>query len=227
MRRLLGLAALALLTACGSGGPPPPDWKTDAADLVERYQKHALLGENKLAESYFSKAVAAAGGAGRVAETARLWLVRCATRRAMLIDDACPQYADLAAATTDPASDAYHRFLTLRWEDLDPALLPRHYGDMLRAPADRRHDLLGRIDDPLARLLASSLLVMRHEADAQTLSLAAETASERGWRQPLLGYLKLQETQAVTTGDAEALARLRLRIRLVEAQLLPESAAPP
>jgi hypothetical protein len=96
MKTLLLIASLTLLTACGSGGPPPPDWKIDAADLIGRYQKHALLGENSLAERYFQQAVAATGGAGRVAETARLWLVRCATRRAMLIDDACTDYADLA-----------------------------------------------------------------------------------------------------------------------------------
>ncbi|MBU1396371.1 MAG: hypothetical protein KKE84_09550, partial [Gammaproteobacteria bacterium] len=75
MKTLLALACLVALTAC-SGGPPPPDWKTDAADLIERYQKHALLGENTLAERYFQRAVGATGGAGRVAETARLWLVR-------------------------------------------------------------------------------------------------------------------------------------------------------
>ena len=116
MKILLVLAGLVLLTACGSGGPPPPDWKTDAADLIERYQKHALLGENILAERYFQQAVAATGGAGRVTETARLWLVRCATRRAMLIDDACAEYADLAGIAPNAADHAYYRFLTLRWE---------------------------------------------------------------------------------------------------------------
>jgi len=53
MKTLLVLAGLVLLTACGSGGPPTPDWKTDAADLIARYQKHALLGENTLARALF------------------------------------------------------------------------------------------------------------------------------------------------------------------------------
>ena len=136
MKTLLMLASLALLTACGSGGPPPPDWKNDAADLIERYQKHALLGENTLAERYFQQAVAATGGAGRVAETARLWLVRCATRRAMLIDDACAEYAELAGSAPNAADLAYYRFLTLHWEALDVALLPgQHRAVQLRDPA--------------------------------------------------------------------------------------------
>lgn len=215
---LLALAAL-LLAACGSGGPPPPDWKTDAADLVARYQKHALRGENTLAERYFQQAVAATGGAGRVAETARLWLLRCATRRAMLIDDPCAEYAGLASLQPVAADDAYYRFLTLRWDGVDPALLPAHHRDLLRAPAVQRSAALARIDDPLARLLDASLLVLRREADAATLDLATETASSQGWRQPLLTYLKLMQQQAIARGDAAGQARLARRIELVEASL--------
>jgi predicted small lipoprotein YifL len=223
MKPLLALACLVLLTACGSGGPPPPDWKTDAADLIERYQKHALLGENILAERYFQQAVAATGGAGRVAETARLWLVRCATRRAMLIDDTCSGYADLADIEPNAADQAYYQFVTLRWEVIDAGLLPSQHRDLVRAPAAKRHETLSRIVDPLARLLDASLLVMRQEADAATLALAAETASAQGWRQPLLTYLKLQEKQAADQGNVAEQARLARRIRLVERSLTPDN----
>ena len=221
MKTLLALAGLVMLAACGSGGPPPPDWKTDSADLIERYQQHALLGENTLAERYFQQAVAATGGAGRVAETARLWLVRCATRRAMLIDDACTEYAELAAVAPNSADQAYYQFVTLRWDVIDVAQLPAQHRDLVRATVDKRHETLSRIADPLARLLDASLLVMRQEADAATLALAAETASERGWRQPLLTYLKLQQKQAAAQGNAAELARLAQRIQLVERSLSP------
>jgi hypothetical protein len=220
MKTLFALAGVILLTACGSGGPPPPDWKTDSADLIERYQKHALLGENTLAERYFQQAVDATGGAGRMTETARLWLVRCATRRAMLIDDACADYAELAAVAPDAADQAYYRFLTLQWEGLDATLLPAQHRDLLRAPAGTRHVVPGRVGDPLARLLEASLLVMRQEANAATLDLATETASSQGWRQPLLTYLKLQHEQAVVQGNAAAQARLERRIQLVKQSLM-------
>ncbi|MCA1979112.1 MAG: hypothetical protein LDL19_07725 [Thiobacillus sp.] len=219
MSRLLALAAIILLSACGSGGPPPPDWKTDAADLIERYKKHALLGENVLAERYFRQAVAATGSAGRVRETARLWLVRCATRRAMLIDDACAEYADLARIESDPADAAYYRFLTLDWNGLDATQLPAQHHDLLKALPPARPAALARIGDPLSRLLDASLLVMRKEADATTLSLAAETASAQGWRQPLLTYLKLQEKQAAEQNRPTEVDRLALRIRLIEESL--------
>ena len=221
MKTLLALASLLMLAACGSGGPPPPDWKVASADLVAGYQKHALRGENTLAERYFRQAVAATGGAGRIAETARLWLVRCATRRAMLIDDACAEYAELAGNAPNTGDHAYYRFLTLRWEALDVALLPDQHRDLVRAPAAKRPEALSRIADPLARLLDASLLVMRQEADAATLTLAAETASERGWRQPLLTYLKLQQQQAAARGDPTELDRLGRRIRLIEQSFTP------
>jgi len=221
MKILLALAGLAMLTACGSGGPPPPDWKSDSADLIERYQKHALLGENSLAERYFQQAVAATGGAGRVAETARLWLVRCATRRAMLIDDACADYAELASVAPNAADQAYYQFITLRWDGLDVGQLPVQHRDLVRASAGKRHTVVGKIVDPLARLLDASLLVMRQEADPTTLELAVETASERGWRQPLLTYLKLQQGQAAAQGNLPEQARLARRIQLVEQSLLP------
>ena len=220
MRTLLAIAALVALTACGSGGPPPPDWKSDAADLVERYQKHALRGENSLAERYFQQAVAATGGAGRGAETARLWLIRCATRRAMLVDDACAEYADLASIEPNAADQAYYQFLTLHWDALDAGLLPAHHRDVVRAPVEKRRQVVAKVSDPLGRLLDASLLVMRKEADATTLALAAETASAEGWREPLLIYLKLQEKQAAAQGDAAEQARLARRIRLVEESLL-------
>ena len=219
MKILLALVTLIALAACGSGGPPPPDWKTDAADLIERYKKHALQGENTLAERYFQQAILATGGAGRVADTARLWLVRCATRRAMLIDDACTEYADLARIESNAADQAYYQFLTLNWEVSDVSLLPKHHRDLVTAAPDSRPALLARVEDPLARLIGASLLVMRQEADDATLTIAAETASSQGWRQPLLTYLKVQEKQAAARGNSADQLRLARRIQMVEESL--------
>jgi hypothetical protein len=221
MKRLLVVSCMALLTACGSGGPPPPDWKTDSADLIERYQKHALLGENILAEHYFQQAIRATGGAGRINDTAKLWLVHCATRRAMLIDDPCTGYAQLARIEPNPANEAYFQFLTLHWDAVDTSLLPDQHQRLVSAPTPVRPAMLAAIDDPLARLLDASLLVMRREAGPDTLSLATATASDQGWRQPLLTYLKLQQTQAIAHGNTAESARLDQRIQLVDQSLQP------
>ncbi|MGV8992396.1 MAG: hypothetical protein ACOH1Q_13440 [Thiobacillus sp.] len=221
MKTLLAITSLILLAACGSSGPQPPDWKVDSADLIDLYKKHALLGENTLSERYFQQAVSATGGAGRIADTARLWLVRCATRRAMLIDDACTEYADLASIEPQAADYAYYQFITLRWDMTDTALLPSHHRDLVRAPIGKKQALLSQVHDPLARLLEASLLIMRQESDAATQTLATETASSQGWRQPLLTYLKLQEKQAEAQGNVAEQARLAKRIQLVEKSLTP------
>lgn len=215
-RCLFSIVLLFVLSACGSGGPPPPDWKSDSADLIERYKKSALLGENTLAERYFQQAIRATGGAGRVSETARLWLVRCATRRASLVDDDCHEYAELARLETSAEDQAYYQFVTLNWSALDAAKLPAYYAALLKADVPRINAQIAAIEDPLSRLLAASLTTLRGQADTVTLSLAAETASHQGWRQPLLTYLKLLEKNAIARGALTEQQTYAQRIRLIE-----------
>lgn len=222
MKKLLLTACLILLAGCG-GKTPPPDWKVDSADLIERYQKHELRGENILADRYFQQAVHAAGSAGQVAETARLWLVRCAVRRASLDDDDCSEYVELAKFGTTEEDRAYYQFITLDWSGVDASRLPKHYAALVAGAADKRHAQVAAIDAPLSRLLAASLVVKRGEADDALLSLATETASAEGWKRPLLVYLKLAEKRASERQDDAALAAIQARIRLVEQ---PFSASP-
>lgn len=222
MKKLLLTACLILLAGCG-GKTPPPDWKVDSSDLIERYQKHELRGENILADRYFQQAVHAAGSAGQVAETARLWLVRCAVRRASLDDDDCSEYVELAKFGTTEEDRAYYQFITLDWSGVDASRLPKHYAALVAGAADKRHAQVAAIDAPLSRLLAASLVVKRGEADDALLSLATETASAEGWKRPLLVYLKLAEKRASERQDEAALAAIQARIRLVEQ---PFSASP-
>ena len=222
MKKLLLTACLILLAGCG-GKTPPPDWKVDSSDLIERYQKHELRGENILADRSFQQAVHAAGSAGQVAETARLWLVRCAVRRASLDDDDCSEYVELAKFGTTEEDRAYYQFITLDWSGVDASRLPKHYAALVAGAADKRHAQVEGIDAPLSRLLAASLVVRRGEADDALLSLATETASAEGWKRPLLVYLKLAEKRASERQDADALAAIQARIRLVEQ---PFSASP-
>lgn len=218
--RHLSIVFLALaLSACG-GGPKAPDWKLDSISLIERYKKAELKGQNTLAESYFQQALAASGSAARIEETARLYLTRCATRQASLTFEPCSGYLEYAKLGATPEDAAYHHFISGQWDGLDVGKLPAQYRDFAsnRDPA-RNAGILQKIDDPLSRLVAASIAVMRKQADAATLQLAAEAASGQGWRKPLLVYLKLQEAQAAQKGDPAELARLRARIKLVEDSL--------
>jgi hypothetical protein len=72
------------------------------------------------------------------------------------------------------------------------------------------------MQDPLSRLIAVSLMLARKQVDDDALTLAAETASEQGWRKPLLVYLKLLQNRVEARGNQQEAEKLRARIRLVE-----------
>ncbi|HYP68341.1 MAG TPA: lipoprotein [Thiobacillaceae bacterium] len=222
MRIFLVLGSALLLAACGSKGPPVPDWKTDSANYIERYKKAYLMGENTLADRQFTQALDATSGAGRIAETARLWLIQCALHKASLETDNCETYANLAQSDSTPADRAYYLFLTGRWDQLDVKFLPSQYAPLLKAAtgdAALSNAALNAIADPLSRLIGASLLLNRKQTDDATLALAAETASDQGWRRPLLVYLKLEETRARERGDTTAQSQLAVRIKLLESTL--------
>lgn len=219
MRPILIALLAVTLSACG-GGPRPPDWKQDSASLIERFKKAELKGQNKLAEGYFEQAIAAVGSAAKIDEAARLHLVRCATRQASLSFEPCSGYLELARYGANAEDETYFRFISGKWDNLDAGKLPAQYRDFLanRDPA-KNAELLRKINDPLSRLIAVSITVMRKQADDPTLALATETAAEQGWRKPLLVYLKLLENRAVQKGDQAEIEKLRARIRLVEGTL--------
>jgi hypothetical protein len=219
MRNVLLISLAALLSACG-GSPPAPDWKKDSVSLIEKYRKAELKGENRLAERYFEQALAAAGSAARLEETARLQLIRCATRQASLSFEPCTGYLELAKFAAGAEDEAYHRFISGQWDDLDSSKLPAQYRDFAaNRDAAKNLAILQKINDPLSRLIAVSIAVMRKQADDAALNLAAETTSEQGWRKPLLVYLKLLENRASQKDDKAALEKLRARIKLVEDSL--------
>ena len=208
-----------MLAACG-GGPKAPDWKKDSINLIEKYKKAELKGEGQRAERYFEQAVQAAGSAGKIGETAQLHLIRCATRQASLDYEPCTGYLDHAKFGVSPEDDAYYRFLTNQQDKLDASKLPSQYRDFAKSsdPAKMLASVQS-ISEPLSRLIAASLVVARKQADDGILNLAVETASEQGWRKPLLVYLKLLENRATVRNDKSEAEKLRARIKLVEESL--------
>lgn len=211
---LLLAAALVLLTACASG-PPPTDWQLNAQLALKNFEAAYLEGNTRVAAAEFARARAALSATGRADLLARAELVRCAVRVASLEFDECPGYLALEA-DAGAAERAYAAFLAGRWTGLDAGLLPAQHRAVIAAGA------LPATAEPLSQLVAAGALLHVARIAPADISAAVETASQNGWRRPLLAWLGVQAKRAAEAGDAEALARLRRRIGLVEgAQVKP------
>lgn len=222
--RYSSLVTLSFLAAC-AGSPPPPDWQMNAADLLERYQQRWLEGDGRTAELNFAKARSELARTGRLDLAARAELIRCATRLAGLDLAPCTAYQ---AEDAGPDEATYARFLSGDWQGLDAVRLPAHYADLVRArDAAGRNRAAQAIADPAARLIASALLLMSGEIAPETIGLASRTASEQGWRRPLLAWLQVAAQRAEAAGDNAALARLKRQIELVAGSrpALPQAAS--
>jgi hypothetical protein len=206
--RLLPLAALLILAAC-AGSPPPPDWKMNAQSGLEGYRKHYLDGNARLAELNFARARAEAARTGRPDLVARVELARCGIRAAALEFDDCPAYQALKdAAGTDERN--YAVFLSGAWPDLAANTLPPAYGPVLKGGEAG----LAEVKDPVSRLIAAGVLFQSGRLSPAGIATAVETASEQGWRRPLLAWLGAQLKLAEAGGDPGA-AAIRRRIDLV------------
>ena len=208
------LLAVLALTACSSA-PPPADWKMNAVSLIEQFQSRWLEGDGKTADIALDKARGEIAKTGRLDLLARAELAACATRAAGLDFTACDGYTRIAgdAAANDAA---YARFLGGDWSGLEVKLLPAHYAALVGAKDDpTANRAVAEIKDPLPRLIAAALLFRNGRADPATLATAIDTASERGWRRPLLAWLQVQLQRAQAAGDSSATAQLQRRIDMV------------
>ena len=205
MKRVPMLAALALLAAC-AGSPPAPDWQSNAQLALKNFEAAYLKGETSVAEAEFGRARKEILATGRADLVARAELVRCAVQVASLAFEGCPAFATLAeeAGAQDRAYEAY---IAGRWQGLNGGLLPAQHRAVVTSgtlPAE-----------PLSRLVAAGALLRAGRLAPPGLSSAIETASDNGWRRPLLAWLGVQQKRAADAGDAEAAARVGRRIDLI------------
>lgn len=201
------IAMAALLAACGSK-PLPPSWKTNAGSSLEAYSDAWLKGDSEIAEIEFARARRDMASTGRPDLVALAELYRCAARVASLEVEGCPGFEALAQDAT-PAERAYARYLSGNWQGLDVAALPEQHRAIIAGKGG-----LAAMTDPLARLVAAGVLMKAGRITPAEMSVATETASEQGWRRPLLVWLGVQLKRAKDAGDSTEAARIQRRIDL-------------
>jgi hypothetical protein len=211
---VLGLA----LTACASG-PPPPEWAVNARSSSDAAISAYLRGNTKLAEIQFRQARDEIASTGRLDLLARLELTRCAAQVASLEFDECPRFKALRVDA--PSADrAYADYLQARVDAVDIDLLPPQHRAVARAlTGPGVAPTLDGINDPLARLVAAGVLLRASKALSALRYQASDTASEQGWRRPLLAWLSVQLRTAQQSGEADRAGRLRRRIDALTGEL--------
>lgn len=218
MARRLSAAALAallstLLAAC-AGGPPAPDWQMNAQSALARFAAAYMDGNAVVEAQEFARARGQIARTGKLDLLARAELVRCATRVASLVFEECAGFAPLRDDAAAPEG-AYARYLAGNARAQDIALLPAPHRAVAGAGSDTAAAAaVDGIADPLSKLVAAGVLLRAGRATPALFENAVNTASDQGWRRPLLAWLGAQATRAEQAGQTRQAQQLRRRIAL-------------
>jgi len=213
MKTIAAILIAAALAACASK-PAPPSWQSNAYSSLGGFSDAYLKGDSAIADAEFARARSETASTGRPDLVAHAELVRCATRVASLEFDTCPGFEALAQDAS-AAERAYAAYLAGRWQGLDPNLLPPQHRAIVGAPpAAAGKSVLDGVADPLSRLVAAGVLLQAGRIAPADIAAATETASQQGWRRPLLMWLGVSAKRAADAGDAAEAARIRRRIDL-------------
>lgn len=214
------------LSACSSG-PPVPDWKLNAHSAQERALSAYLSGKDGVAQAELARARLEVGSTGKAALALRIELAHCAAQTAALVLEACPGFERLRA-DAGAADLAYLNYLS--GQRAEAALLPEQHRAVAGALAAGNDvaaaTAVAAMADPLSRLVAAGAVLRAGHATPAVLATAVETASDQGWRRPLLAWLQAQALRAEKAGDQEAAAQLRRRIALVTGSAPGHTARP-
>ena len=212
--RCVAMGVMISLVGCASG-PLPPEWQTTALGSVKSFTSAYLGGKTSVANFEYNRARFDIAATGRLDLVARAELVRCAVRVASLEFDNCAGVQTLDTDTAAPER-AYASYLRGGLNPEQAALLPEQH----RAVASTKDNgarvaVLRGMTDPLARLIAAGVLFQAGQLPPDGVEVAVNTASDQGWRRPLLAWLGVQLKLMEAGRDAQATARVQRRIDLI------------
>jgi hypothetical protein len=210
----VSIAAMLVLASCA--GTRPPDWQFNAKTALDRAVQAHLVGDARVDAAEIDYARREIARTGRADLAARVELTYCAARLAGLALDPCTRFERLREDA--PAAErAYADYLQGKVQATDIALLPPAHRAIAAATAPSGAQL-DSIEDPLARLVAASVVFRSGRANPDVIASAVETSSAQGWRRPLLAWLKVQLALAEKAGAAAEADRLRRRIAIVQGE---------
>lgn len=215
---LVALSIVLMLGACAST-PPPPPWRAEAKSWLDQGIDSYLDGATAAADAAFERGRREIASSGRIDLLARAELLRCAAAVASAVyDEPCAGF-DKLRQDAGAAERAYADYLAGSLRGEAGKLLPEAHrpfvADALAGEA--AFGTLKAIEDPLSRLVALGVLFRSGRAHANAIALGVDTASERGWRRPLLAWLEIQARVLEQAGQQEEAQRVKRRIGIVAA----------
>ncbi|THU02051.1 hypothetical protein E9531_08645 [Lampropedia puyangensis] len=214
------LIASAWLAGC-SNTPPTPVWQIQSSSALMAAQSAYLDGDQRIATLELNKARTQISRTADPLQLARLELHQCALQVASLDWQTCDAFTPLAASATAAERNyaAYLQGLSLTAEaqqQLPPA--QQAIAGLNRIDAQSLQTLQS-IKDPLSRLVATATLSRRAQnSTPELMTLAIDTASQAGWRRPLLAWLLLQQQWAQAQHMPALAESTRLRIQILQSQ---------
>lgn len=202
-----------MLYGCSSA-PKTPDWQLEAKGAMERSVAAYLEGNTRIERAELARAREQLSRTGRADLVANAELLHCAARTASLVFEPCTGFEALRPDATE-AQRAYADYLRGQVTPARKVLLPpTQQGAAARGAGDA--SALQGIEDPLALLVAAGVLLQTGKANPASVAQAVDTASNQGWRRPLLAWLGVQLQRATQAGQTAEVAHLSRRIELVQ-----------
>ena len=178
----------------GCGSKPAPEWISASFNQLESYKKNYLRGKERIAELNFRKAIEEIKTSGDIQIMEKAYLTKYAVETAALETFDDREYLRLEALQQTPEYTHFYHFLKGSFAKVDVNGLPPQYRGVFKAFRNGKQGDIDKevsaIDDPLSRLIAAGLMVQQKQDSEIILNAAIKTASEQGWKKPLLAHLK-------------------------------------
>lgn len=208
--KILFIILILGLVGCAGREMPPSDWQLNAHSSLNSSVTAYLVGNTRISDLEFARVRTEIAGTGRADVLARVELVRCATHVASLEFKGCVAFQKLFNDAAD-SEKVYADYLAGRWVDLNIALLPAQHRGVISGDDGALHS----IEDPLSRLVAAGVLFQLGRMTPELISFAVKTASDQGWRRPLLAWLGVAVRRAKKLGNKDEALYIQRRIDLV------------
>jgi len=220
MRKILIVAIVIFICACGSNSRQVPDWKDAAFRQLENYKVNFLTGKEDASEPHFDKARQAISGGNDLNLLARIYLNKYALHTAALEDFDDSEFIRINKLQPIASNSAYYNFLKGNFTVVEDNLLPSQYSSFIKLA--RNKDLakaiqeIPSITDPLSRLIACGIWVKYLPYDENILQTAINVSADNGWKRPLWAYLTKLQKYYLDHGEITKAENIKVRLELLK-----------